>query len=168
MSETQVNDKTKEKVSTPLPSSMRLPHSSWVKGDPEFCSTCGTCELYCSLSHEGSASRSKARLNVISDRFTGDTTVETCRQCEVPACIYACMVPGAMSIDPQTGARLINEDKCVACGNCARACPYNGHGSIIRLNPAKDVYIKCDLCGGDPQCIKACRYLALTQVPRRV
>ncbi len=168
MSDAQVDEKTKEGMSTPLPGSMRLPHSGWVKGDTELCSTCGSCELYCSLSHEGASSRSKARLNVISNRFTGDTAIETCRQCDAPACLYACKVPGAMSVDPKTGARLINEDKCVACGSCAQACPYNGHGGIIRFNPDRNIYVKCDLCGGDPQCIGACRYLALTLVPRRM
>lgn len=164
----QMSGELKVNVVTPLPTSMRLPRSGSVKGDAELCSTCGACELYCSLFHEGSASRKLARINVVSDRFTGETAIETCRQCDVPACLYACMVPGAMYIDPKTGARVIDGEKCVGCGNCARACPYNANGGIIRLNPVKNIYIKCDLCGGDPQCVKGCRYLALSYVPRRM
>ena len=168
MSKGKVIESNDENRITPLPGSMRLPQSSSIRGDAEFCSTCGACELYCSLKHEGGASRSTARLNIVSDRFTGDTTIETCRQCETPACLYACMVPGAMSIDPKTGARLINKERCVACGNCARACPYNAREGVIKLDRARNIYVKCDLCDGDPQCIRACRYLALTYAQRRV
>jgi len=158
----------KEAVATPVPDSMRLPRSGHIEGDPELCSTCGACELYCSMAHGGVARRRLARLNIVSNRFTGSQSIETCYQCDAPACLYACMVPGAMSIDPETGARVINEEKCVGCGACARACPYDANGGVIRLNPEKNVYVKCDLCGGDPECIKACRYLALTYRQRRL
>lgn len=151
---------------TPLPETMRLPHGGWIEGNAELCSTCGSCELYCSMAHEGTSTRRLSRLQIVTNRFTGDTTIETCRQCEAPACLFACRVPGAMTIDPTTGARLINEERCVGCGACARACPYNVHGGVIRFDRDRNIYVKCDLCGGDPQCLQACRFLALTYTRR--
>ena len=155
-------------VVTPLPGEMRLPHGGWVEGDTEICSTCGSCELYCSMAHEKVSSRSLARLSIISDRFTGHVAIETCRQCAAPDCVYACKVPGAMTIDPNTKARLIDAEKCVGCGACAKACPYNANNGVIRLDPERNIYIKCDLCGGDPQCIKACRFISITYEGRRI
>jgi len=33
-----------------------------------------------------------------------------------------------------------------------KACPWN----MIVYNEEADTYSKCDLCGGDPQCVKYC------------
>jgi Fe-S-cluster-containing hydrogenase component 2 len=40
---------------------------------------------------------------------------------------------------------------------CLIACPFG----IIRLNPKSHKIIKCDLCGGDPICVKSCPTQAL-------
>lgn len=68
----------------------------------------------------------------------------------------ACPVEGAMVVDEKTGARLIEESRCTGCGECAEACPYNKEGTIIVANTKRGVYVKCDLCGGDPQCASFC------------
>lgn len=152
---------TKSVIKSPLPKKMTLPRSGHIVPHPELCSSCRTCELVCSLVHEGVASRTQARLKVTADPIKGVFTIETCKQCLAPDCLYACPVDGALAIDKKTGARIIDEDKCIACGACARACPYNANGAIIRLHPEKNVYIKCDLCGGNPQCVKSCRWIVL-------
>jgi Fe-S-cluster-containing dehydrogenase component len=95
------------------------------------------------------------------DFFRADYIPETCTQCEYPACYYVCPVRGALIIDEKTGARVIMEDVCIGCGACSRACPYNARGKIIRYNPEKKKYFKCDLCSGNPQCVEACRWMAL-------
>ena len=57
-------------------------------------------------------------------------------------CVDACKF-GAMTMDPVTGIPHVNEDKCVGCGMCAKACPRN----IIEMRKVGDnfrrVYVAC-------------------------
>jgi len=61
-----------------------------------------------------------------------------------------------MVIDEKTGATLIVEDLCNGCGLCAEACPFNKKGTVIKFDPKRKVYFKCDLCGGKPACVDVC------------
>ena len=57
----------------------------------------------------------------------GDSTVyqDTCRQCAHPVpCANACP-QGAIHVDPKTGAHYVDEDKCIGCGLCQKACPWD-------------------------------------------
>ena len=148
-------------LKSPVSAQRKLPHGGYVVVDRELCVGCGTCELVCSLSHEGESNPYLARLRLVADPFTGAIALDTCRQCAEPACFFACPVEGALVIDKKTAARIIVEDKCIACGACARVCPYNEGGGVIRLNPVKNVYFKCDLCSGDPRCVSSCQVVAL-------
>jgi len=67
----------------------------------------------------------------------------------------------ALSTDPNTGAVLVDREKCTSCGACIRACP----GTVPFLHPGDNKATICDLCGGDPECVKVCTeagYNALT------
>jgi len=68
-----------------------------------------------------------------------------------------------MSIDEGTGSVTIDEEKCVGCGSCAEACPFNSEG-VIKPSVIAGKFIKCDLCGGDPQCVEICPTGALRYV----
>ena len=50
----------------------------------------------------------------------------------------------------------LNKDRCIGCKLCLIACPF---GSVTFVN---GVSAKCDLCEGDPTCVKACYWGALT------
>jgi len=63
----------------------------------------------------------------------------------------ACPV-NAIALDPTTGAKVVMDNVCVGCAVCAIACPY---GTMF-YNPDTHKAFKCDLCGGDPACVKAC------------
>ena len=59
---------------------------------------------------------------------------------------------------------LVDESKCTGCGDCVRACP----GKVMRLHPRTSKAMVCDLCGGEPECVKACSdagFFALKVVP---
>jgi Fe-S-cluster-containing hydrogenase component 2 len=58
----------------------------------------------------------------------------------------------ALSVSRDTGAVLVDKEKCTACGLCIDACP----GRIPHIHPTDRYAIICDLCGGDPQCAKVC------------
>ena len=62
-------------------------------------------------------------------------------------------------------ARVTYPEDCTGCGACAKACPFNKEGTVIRLNGESGIYVKCDLCGGDPKCVPFCPTKALEYVP---
>ena len=60
---------------------------------------------------------------------------------------------GALSIDENTSAVVVDREKCNSCKQCIEACP----GRIPFLHPEDNKATICDLCGGDPECVKACQ-----------
>jgi len=59
----------------------------------------------------------------------------------------------ALSKD-EKGVIRIDEYKCNGCGWCIRACKFGA----ITLHPTKRVVMTCDLCDGDPECVKLCPF----------
>jgi len=80
---------------------------------------------------------------------------EICRHCRDPWCLNKCPAE-AMVRDAETNAVVIVDELCTGCRACADACPFG----LIKVSPAGDVF-KCDLCGGDPVCVKNCTRGAL-------
>ena len=119
--------------------------------NPHSCTGCYTCEMMCSFHFEGEFNPAKARINIIKDLIRGVSVPSICRHCSNPPCYSVCKVE-AMSIDPVTGAIVVDEERCTGCGDCARACPYGA----IALHPDTGIAMKCDLCGGDPECVRHC------------
>jgi len=74
-----------------------------------------------------------------------------CAQCDDYPCVKACPAD-ALSVDEKTGAVLVSREKCTACGSCIDACP----GKVPFLHPRDNYAVICDLCGGDPECVKEC------------
>ncbi len=162
---------------------VQLPKAKgFVAYDDSVCSGCGVCNDVCSLYHFGECSPYLAAITLKTNPVDAYYTEnETCRQCDAPTCIAACPVEGAMYVDEETGARCIDEEKCIGCGICAEACEYNidkgdappfrenwvggaevQKNKIIKLNPETNKYFKCDLCGGEPQCVRLCPMGALS------
>jgi Fe-S-cluster-containing dehydrogenase component len=80
----------------------------------------------------------------------------TCRSCEDAKCVAACPEK-ALKQSEHTGILMVDEKKCEGCDWCVQACPHGG----ITLHPDTRVAVACDLCGGDPQCVKYCPEEAL-------
>ena len=124
-----------------------------------ICAGCRMCEITCTLAHEGKVQPTLARNIVHKDIQAGDVThVLYCRQCDDPRCLKACPT-GALHVDPETGARVIDQDVCVGCQSCLSACIFAAGGqgeSRIKYNPETGTCFKCDLCGGNPKCVKYC------------
>lgn len=128
--------------------------------DCDRCTYCGLCIMVCSFKHEGEFNPSKARLTVDRAIPEGMMVPNVCWQCDSPApCESACAMNAIRRIE-DTGALVIDYERCSDCGVCSISCPYDN----IRISSDTGQKIKCDLCGGDPECVKYCAYAALTFV----
>ena len=90
-------------------------------------------------------------------------------------CVAACQF-GAITMDEETGLPVVDEEKCTACGACAKACPRH----IIELRKkgpkGRRVYVQCVnkdkgavakkacavACIGCGKCQKVCNFDAIT------
>lgn len=135
----------------------------WIARDLSRCSGCRKCEIECSLSHEKRVWPEASRVRIFM-LVPGVEFPHLCAQCEDYPCVEACPTD-ALSANRKTGAVIVDPAKCVACGKCIDACP----GKIPHMHPTKGHALICDLCGGDPKCVKVCQeggWNALTKVPR--
>ncbi|MFC1958796.1 4Fe-4S dicluster domain-containing protein [Chloroflexota bacterium] len=112
--------------------------------------------MVCSLVHEGECSTVKSRIRTVRDEEFGNNMVSLCLQCADADCIESCTF-GALSRDEETGVVAVDDKSCTACEECVVACPVGA----IYPNKEKDTVFKCDLCGGDPECVKFCSREAL-------
>ena len=115
----------------------------------KLCSGCGRCLLRCSLKKEAVYNLKKARLHLINSIEDMTRTVVACGICSRELCVEVCP-KNALKLN--NGILTVLEENCSGCGLCVKACYFNA----IRLHPQKKVPLACDLCGGDPECVKAC------------
>lgn len=125
--------------------------------DPALCTGCLSCVTHCSGKHEGHYHPLSSRRRVEIGPFTGANRHFYCRQCDSPSCAAACP-EGAIERNEVTGAWVIDYGKCTGCLACVEACPF----SAIFRDPVSGRVIKCDLCGGEPECALVCKLGALT------
>ena len=81
-------------------------------------------------------------------------------QCDEPICEAVCPVV-AVHRDAETNAISIDPEACIGCRMCAVACPFGG----ITLDMIRKKVLACDLCKGDPICVKLCPTEALRYEP---
>ena len=128
----------------------------------EKCSGCRLCEVACSEYHESKIWPAASRVRV-HEYYPGLEFPVLCYQCGNAPCVEACP-EGAISIDPETSTVVYDETKCLRviegadCTECHDACP----GNAITFHPESQLPISCDMCGGDPKCVAACRDQTLT------
>lgn len=128
--------------------------------NPEKCVGCMACVLACCLQHGYNVGPAYSRIFPVRLKRQVINIPVVCRQCAKPLCADACPM-GAISRDENTGAMIVDPDLCIACGMCVVACPIGG----ISVNSEVGHAVKCDLCGGDPLCVKFCCYGALEYLP---
>ncbi len=120
------------------------------------CLACRSCERVCSFQEAGGFKRENANIWVNVDLDRRSIFTMTCLQCETALCLEICPVE-AIHRDPRTRAVVVDEARCVGCRMCVPACPFGN----IHFENRRHVAVKCDLCGGDPQCVKNCMAGAL-------
>lgn len=123
----------------------------WIARELPRCSGCRKCEIACSLFHEKRIWPDASMIRVFM-LVPGLEFPHFCAQCEDYPCVKSCPVD-ALSISKKTAAVLVDNKKCIACGKCIDACP----GRIPHMHPKEKHIVICDLCDGDPQCVKVCQ-----------
>ena len=135
-----------------------------IQYDPDYslCTGCSGCEVVCGLINYGKTGPAARRIFVHKDSVQMMHTVYACQQCEDHPCYVACPAKiGAMEIDTETNVVYVNEEKCIGCGLCVKACPYTPKRIQIGSNKKA---MKCDLCRGregGPACIEHCQVICL-------
>jgi len=91
-------------------------------------------------------------------------TRNSCQHCENAPCVYVCPT-GAAYKDEKTGIVDVHHEKCVGCGYCLAACPYQ----VRFFHPENKSADKCNFCrdtnlaaGKQPACVESCPTKALT------
>ena len=51
----------------------------------------------------------------------------------------------------------VDYDVCIGCRSCVSACPFGA----MNFNAVDRQVFKCDLCDGDPQCVRFCEVKAV-------
>ncbi len=124
---------------------------------PDLCNGCRDCVKAC-LQAKGVKQQKQSRIQPIKIKDLKESFIvpTICLQCGEPACVAACPLD-ALRKNLETGIVEWDKDKCDNCLLCTLACPYGG----IVYDDIDEQVIKCDHCGGDPACVKACEKNAI-------
>lgn len=141
--------------------------------DTYSCSGCKTCQISC---QDKNNLEPEHILRKVIEIEGGNWTKEndawtekpfsyfisiSCNHCDDPLCVKACPTE-AMHITDM-GTVSVDQQKCMACGYCIWACPYNAPS----MNNSIGKMSKCDFCydkisvGEKPTCVAACPMRAL-------
>ena len=115
------------------------------------CVGCRQCELACSIVHEGCFAPWLARVKVDRKEDIVLSSPVICRHCSDAPCAAACPVDAIIKSEA-TGAYYVDNRLCIGCLQCIEACPYRA----VFFNNSKGIALKCDMCAGDPACVRAC------------
>lgn len=119
--------------------------------NPAKCNGCKECEKACIASKKSSVAVGKTRIKIEKD---GDTyKAMVCVHCE--HCPPSEVCPSALLEFHEDGKHwTLDEHRCFACMACIPHCPYDG--IFFEEEFGVETAYMCDLCGGDPKCVKAC------------
>lgn len=124
--------------------------------DLSRCSGCSRCEVHCSFFHSGKIGRSGARIKVVKIEDIGIDYPVVCQQCQERYCTRC---PEKAIEVGESGQIIVSPTLCTACGTCEIMCP------IGAIELYEEIPYVCDLCGGDPRCVKACTMDAIEYEP---
>jgi len=127
-----------------------------IRIDISKCTGCKMCEVACAFYHTGTTGRVRSRIKVINLFEIGIDGPVVCQQCKERYCMVC--QQNAISIG-KNGQIIISHTVCNYCNKCVISCPI---GAIELFG---ETYYVCDLCGGDPRCVKECTEDAIVYLP---
>jgi Fe-S-cluster-containing dehydrogenase component len=129
--------------------------------DPARCTGCRSCETACSFEKYQVCSYTRSHIRHFFNPEKEVFEARYCFHCETPLCAEACPVD-AIRKDERTGIVKIDPIKCIGCQLCNFICPL----SAPWFDEERRVSVKCDLCDGNPECVKFCSPQALRFITR--
>ena len=127
---------------------------------PNRCLGCEECVVAC---EKAKGADPRAFVEIVDGYFP---VPMRCNHCEDAPCKAAC--PTEAIYRAETGAVVIDEEKCIGCGTCVAVCPFG----VPYISEATGKAVKCDMCtervaaGEEPVCVAACPKNALIFVER--
>jgi anaerobic dimethyl sulfoxide reductase subunit B (iron-sulfur subunit) len=124
------------------------------------CVQCHACEVACKAWNGLAPGIAWRR---VADFWAGDfpkvsnqTVSFSCMHCGKPACVEVCP-SNALSKRAEDGIVVVDQSKCIACGSCSEACPFD-----VPQYGVSGTMQKCDLCleriekQRQPVCVATC------------
>jgi phenylacetyl-CoA:acceptor oxidoreductase 27-kDa subunit len=158
--------------------------------DIEKCIGCNSCSVVCSEVHGPESNwRTVHNLGIIPESGGIRLSIPTsCMHCSDAPCVDVC--PTTASYIREDGIVAIDYNKCIGCGYCILACPFDArvmssmgkiaHNSDITNDPASEITSKCTFCSdklddgmkrglipgidpaATPDCVNTCSARAMT------
>lgn len=123
----------------------------YITVDLEKCIGCLNCEFACAFKQNNNFRTVDSNIRVHFYPETRTTITLTCMHCADAWCMAICPAD-AIRKNQETGAVTIDQSKCAGCKMCMMACPFGN----IHFDGEQLVSKKCNLCEGDPNCVKHC------------
>ena len=126
---------------------------------PDKCNGCRECELACSARQNGEFRQPLSLIRVGTFEREGLSVPSACQQCYTAACVAVCPT-SALTNNREAGVVELNRSNCNGCRLCVIACPFGN----AEFDEETKAVLRCDLCDGDPECVKVCKPRALEYV----
>src|SRR5690606_1387525 len=128
--------------------------------DVRKCIGCQACTVACIMENQVPEDRFRTIVSTYEIRDGKKTGVymlpRLCNHCDDPPCIPVC--PVQATYQQVDGTVVVDNTRCVGCGYCVQACPYDARFS----NPVSQTADKCTFCahrvaaGLLPACVETC------------
>ena len=137
--------------------------------DVRRCIGCFSCAMACKNQYHQPTGVKWRDVFPISEEFyphleSAHLTL-ACNHCESPSCLPVCPADAIYKRE-KDGVVVLEQEKCINCGNCIQACPYDAP----KLNPEVEKAEKCNFCfqrldaGKPAACVQGCPTRALQMV----
>lgn len=142
-------------------------HVTQYPEDYSLCTGCHSCEMICSLLHDGVTGPCHGRIKVkLGELDQIRHEILTCLHCTDHPCYDACPKKDSAMCISEDGIVYIVEDNCIGCGKCQLACKFTPSriNFVKSKNKEERKAKKCDLCRNraeGPACIQFCPNMCL-------
>lgn len=130
--------------------------------DLRKCIGCQACTVSCSLENQAPIGQFRTtvlqyEVNLPDEQQAAMLSLpRLCNHCDTPPCVPVC--PVQATFQREDGIVLVDSDRCVGCGYCVQACPYDARF----INHETQTADKCTFCehrlevGLLPACVESC------------
>jgi len=125
--------------------------------DPSRCTGCRYCQVASNFAKRRLCTYESFCIDILRNDRESLYVPKICMHCEDAPCMSGCPEQ-AIVRDKETNAVIIEEAICNGCGLCSELCPY----SIPKIDENRGIAVKCNLCHGEPYCVRYCATEALT------